>query len=254
MYNDLLTIGPITIHSYGLLIGIGFIVALFIADYRAKKRELDTDFIFNLAFICIIFGFLGAKLLYFLTEWKEILSNPKYILTLGDGFVVYGGIIGGILAAYLYSKHKKKAFLTYFDLLMPSVAIAQGFGRMGCLFAGCCYGNETSSTFGIVFQNSNYAPNGIRLIPTQPLSSIGDFLIGILLILYAKKNPKPGLVASTYLVLYGVGRFIIEFFRGDLIRGSIGPLSTSQFISIFIILAGLIMGYIFSKKNTATNE
>jgi phosphatidylglycerol---prolipoprotein diacylglyceryl transferase len=248
MYNDLLKLGPLTIHSYGLFIGIGFIAALFVADYRAKKRELDTDFIFNLAFVCIIFGLLGAKILYFITKWKDILDNPANILELMDGFVVYGGIIGGILAAYLYCRHKGKKFLTYFDLLMPSVAIAQGFGRIGCFFAGCCYGLETSSRFSIVFTTSSYAPNHVHLVPTQLISSFGDFMIGLLLIWYAKKSPKPGMVASGYLVLYGVGRFVIEFFRGDLIRGSIGPLSTSQFISVFIVIAGLAMGYFFSKR------
>lgn len=252
MYNDLLKLGPITIHSYGLFIGLGFIAALFIAEYRGKKRGYDTDFIFNLGFVAIIFGLLGAKILYFITEWKAILDDPSNILELMDGFVVYGGIIGGILAAYIYCKFKKKYFLTYFDLVMPSVAIAQGLGRIGCFFAGCCYGLETDSPISIVFSNSSYAPNHVHLIPTQLISSVGDFAIGIVLIWYASKKPKSGLVASTYLVLYGIGRFIIEFYRGDLIRGSIGSLSTSQFISIFIVLAGFIMGFVCSKRNTSS--
>lgn len=254
MYNDLLKLGPVTIHSYGLFIGIGFMMALFVADYRAKRNNLDADFVFNLAFVCIIFGMLGAKVLYLLTEFKSILANPSTILELMNGFVVYGGIIGGILAAFLYCKMKKKHFLTYFDLLIPSVALAQGFGRIGCFFAGCCYGSETTSHFSVIFKNSLYAPNNIRLIPTQIISSAGDFLICFLLILIAKRKPKSGIVASAYLVLYGIGRFAVEFLRGDLIRGTIGSLSTSQFISIFIVLAGLILGYIVNKKPTTTTE
>lgn len=249
MYNNLLKLGHFTIHTYGLMIGIGFMAALIVADKRAKKKGLDTDFVFNLAFVCIIFGLLGAKLLYFLTEIKTIINNPKNILDLMDGFVVYGGIIGGILSAYLYCRMKRKNFLTYFDLFVPSLAIAQGFGRIGCFFAGCCYGLETTSHFSIMFKNSAYAPNYVHLIPTQLISSVGDFAIGLLLILLAKRNPKSGIVASAYLILYGIGRFIIEFFRGDLIRGSIGSLSTSQFISIFIILAGIILGFVVNKKN-----
>ncbi|MBA4687803.1 MAG: prolipoprotein diacylglyceryl transferase [Candidatus Galacturonibacter soehngenii] len=250
MYNDLLKIGPITIHGYGLFIGLGFIAALLISDYRAKKRGYDTDFIFNLAFICIIFGLLGAKLLYFITEWKAILEDPTYIFKIMDGFVVYGGIIGGIIAAYLYCRYKKKDFLTYFDLLMPAVAIAQGFGRIGCFLAGCCYGLETDSPFSIVFRNSLYAPNHVHLVPTQLISSLGDFAIGIVLILFARSKPKSGIVASGYLILYGIGRFVIEFYRGDLIRGNVGVLSTSQFISIFIVLAGLVMGFICRKRQS----
>ncbi|WP_330414407.1 prolipoprotein diacylglyceryl transferase [Lachnotalea glycerini] len=248
MYNNLLKLGPVTVHSYGLLIGIGFMAALIIADYRSKKKNLDTDFVFNLAFVCIIFGMLGAKVLYLLTEIKTILNNPVSILDMMNGFVVYGGIIAGTLAAYLYCKIKKKHFLTYFDLLMPSVAIAQGFGRIGCFFAGCCYGLETSSHFSVVFKNSQYAPNHVHLIPTQLISSGGDFLIGILLIFLAKRNPKSGIVASAYLILYGIGRFAVEFLRGDLIRGSVGSLSTSQFISIFIVAAGFVLGIISNNR------
>ncbi len=242
MYNNLFTIGPVTVHGYGLLIGIGFIMALLLADYRSKKNNLDTDFVFNLAFVCIIFGMLGAKILYLVTELKSIINDPSTILEFMNGFVVYGGIIGGILAAYLYCKMKKKHFLTYFDLLIPSVALAQGFGRIGCFLAGCCYGAKTSSHFAIVFKHSSYAPNNVSLIPTQLISSAGDFLICVLLIILAKRKHNSGSIASAYLILYGVGRFGVEFLRGDLIRGSIGILSTSQFISIFIVLAGLILG------------
>lgn len=251
MYNDLLKLGPVTIHSYGLFIGIGFMMALLLAHYRSKKNNLDTDFVFNLAFVCIIFGMLGAKVLYLITEIKSILNDPSTILEFMNGFVVYGGIIGGILAAYLYCRFHKKHFLTYFDLLIPSVALAQGFGRIGCFFAGCCYGLETSSHFSIVFKNSYYAPNNVPLIPTQLISSAGDFLICILLLLFARRKPKSGMVASAYLLLYGFGRFVIEFFRGDLIRGSIGILSTSQFISIFIVLGGLLLGFFVNKKTTS---
>lgn len=247
MYNDLLKLGPVTIHGYGLMIGIGFMMALLVANYRAKKNDFDADFIFNLAFVCIIFGMLGAKVLYLITEFRSIISNPALILEFMDGFVVYGGIIGGILSAYLYCRIKKKHFLAYFDLLIPSVALAQGFGRIGCFLAGCCYGAQTSSHFCVVFKNSYYAPNNVPLIPTQLISSAGDFLIFVLLILLAKRKPKSGTIASAYLILYGAGRFAVEFLRGDLIRGSIGILSTSQFISIFIVLAGFILGYFVNK-------
>jgi phosphatidylglycerol:prolipoprotein diacylglycerol transferase len=254
MYNDLLKLGPVTIHGYGLMIGIGFMMALLVANYRAKKKNLDTDFVFNLAFVCIIFGMLGAKALYLITMYKTIIKDPSSIFDLMDGFVVYGGIIFGILAAYLYCKRKKKHFLTYFDLLMPSVSIAQGFGRIGCLLAGCCYGLETTSHFSVVFQNSLYAPNHVPLIPTQFISSAGNFLIALLLILLSNRKLKPGIVASAYLILYGIGRFVVEFLRGDLIRGSIGPLSTSQFISIFIVLAGFVLGFAVNRIQPANIE
>ena len=93
-----------------------------------------------------------------------------------DGFVVYGGIIGGIFAGWLYCRIKKLKFLAYFDLMMPSIALAQGFGRIGCFLAGCCYGKETSGPLAVTFTSSDFAPNNIPLIPTQIYSSILDFV------------------------------------------------------------------------------
>ena len=158
-----------------------------------------------------------------------------------DGFVVYGGIIGGILAGWIYCKVKKLNFLTYFDLMMPSIALAQGFGRIGCFLAGCCYGKEAYGRLSVIFTDSDYAPNNIPLIPTQIYSSILDFLHFFLLLYIARHKKAEGEVAACYLIFYSVGRFILEFFRGDLERGSIGILSTSQFISIFTGIAGMVM-------------
>ena len=130
--------------------------------------------------------------------------------------------------------------MKYADLVLPSVALAQGFGRIGCLLAGCCYGLQTDGAFCIVFKDSDFAPNNVPLLPTQIISSVLDFAHFFVLIWIARKVKKDGVVASLYLIFYSIGRFILEFFRGDLIRGSVGVLSTSQFISLFILAAGIV--------------
>lgn len=239
MYNDILKIGGLTIHGYGLMIGIGVICAILLAEYRGKKRGFNTDQLFSIFLLVLIFGFVGAKLLYCIVELKTVIANPILIVS-GDGFVVYGGIIGGIAAIMVYCRLKKVSFLKHLDLLAPSVALAQGFGRIGCFLAGCCYGRETDSAFCIVFQNSLYAPNGVKLLPTQLMMSAGDFLIAIALLLYAKKERLKGKTIGFYLILYSVGRFVIEFFRNDY-RGAVGFLSTSQFISIFTLILGILL-------------
>ena len=241
MKNELFSIGPFTVYGYGLMIAIGILAAYVTAEYRAKKHGLDPDKIFYLVIWAVVGGFAGAKVLYFLTRLKDIMENPRVLLDLADGFVVYGGIIGGIFSAMVYCKIKKLSFLKYFDLVMPSVALAQGFGRIGCFLAGCCYGRETDSALGIVFHNSNYAPNGVKLLPTQLISSGLDFMLCIVLILLDRKKKGDGQIAGAYLVLYSIGRFILEFYRGDLIRGNVGALTTSQFIAIFVALAGVIL-------------
>lgn len=134
---------------------------------------------------------------------------------------------------------------------MPSVALAQGFGRIRCLLAGCCYGKETDSIFAITFHESEFAPNNVPLIPTEIYSSVLDFAHFALLLFIASRKKKDGQVAACYLIFYSIGRFILEFFRGDLIRGSVGVLSTSQFISLFTGAAGIIILILRSKKSNA---
>lgn len=254
MFNDI-HIGPITLHMYGLMIAVGFIVALLLSISRGKKKGLKEDIFYGIFFCAIIGGFAGSKILYWIVSIPQIIQDPSIFWDFRNGFVVYGGIIGGILASYLYIRIKKQDFFSYFDAVMPGVAAAQGFGRLGCFFAGCCYGKETDSAFHIVFTHSDFAPNGVPLIPTQLLSSAGDFLIMAALLLISRKNPSKGRVGALYLIFYGIGRFVIEFFRGDL-RGSVGSLSTSQFISLGIVAIGVIMFVLLpriTKKSTAAS-
>jgi phosphatidylglycerol:prolipoprotein diacylglycerol transferase len=250
MYNDLITIGSFTLHTYGLMTAIGIIAAYCTAEYRAKKNRLDETKIFWFVIWCLVFGYACSKILYWITILPSIIEDPSILIrTLGDGWVVYGGILGGILGAYLFCRRHKLPTLKYFDIAIASVALAQGFGRLGCFFAGCCYGVETDSAFSIVFTNSAFAPNGVHLVPTQLISSALDFLLFVFLVLlYRRKKHIPGQCMAAYLICYSAGRFVLEFFRGDLIRGSVGIVSTSQFISIFTLFAGIVLLIIVNKR------
>ncbi|MGN0308236.1 MAG: prolipoprotein diacylglyceryl transferase [Lachnospiraceae bacterium] len=240
MHNELFSIGPITVHGYGLMIGLGVVAALLLGDYRAKKKGLSSDAVYGMTFFAVVFGFLGAKILYILTQWKSFLQNPKEFLSF-EGFVVFGGIIGAIITLYFYCKVKKLDLLQYLDLMVPSVALAQALGRIGCFLAGCCYGRETDSCLGVVFTHSAYAPNGVKLLPTQLFMSAGDFLLMGILLWYGRKERIKGRATMLYLILYSLGRFVLEFFRNDE-RGTVGIMSTSQFIGILTAVAGAI-GY-----------
>ena len=197
MKNELLTIGPFTVYGYGLMIAIGIFAAYIVTECRARKQGLPYEHVFYIVIWCVLGGFLSAKLLFWITEWKDVLEDPLYYLkNMMDGFVVYGGIIGGILAGYIYARVKKLNFLAFFDLVMPSVALAQGFGRIGCFLSGCCYGRETNCPLSITFRESDFAPNDVPLIPTQIYSSVLDFLHFALLLYIAKHKKTDGEVIS----------------------------------------------------------
>lgn len=242
MLPELFSIGPFTVHSYGLMIALGVIAALSLGEKRAKTLGYEDGFITSLGIWAVVGGFIGSKILYWVTILPEILEDVSRMKELSNGFVVYGGLIGGILTAMFYCKRKKVNFLETFDLAVPLVALAQGFGRIGCFLAGCCYGKATERAFGVVFRNSLYAPNDVRVVPIQLVSSALDFVNFVFLTwLWKHKEKKAGVVGSAYIITYSVGRFILEFFRGDLERGAVGALSTSQFISVFTLLIGIIM-------------
>lgn len=247
MAIDLFSIGPITVHGYGLMIGLGFLVAVLLGCYRCSKRGLSSDHFTSIAICVLLFGFMGGKLLFIIVEYENFFANPLGALS-SSGFVVYGGIITGILSIIIYCKIKKLSVASYLDMFAPSCAINQSMGRIGCFMAGCCYGRETDSALSVVFPEGCLAPAGVKLIPTQLYSAAGMLLICVGLILYARKAKYKGEITGYYLLFYGIGRFIIEFFRNDY-RGSVGILSTSQFISIFTVaIAIAVLVFAYKKK------
>lgn len=251
MHNDLFSIGPVTVHGYGLMIAVGILAAWLTAEYRGKRRGLNTDRIWGLIICAAVFGILGAKLLYYILEIPKIIRDPSILLDFSNGFVVYGGIIVGLFAGWVYCRHYQISFAQYIDIVLPSVALGQAFGRIGCFLAGCCYGRQVDCPISIVFTHSDFAPNGVPLLPSQLISSALDFLHFLILVRIAGRPHKDGSITLFYLLFYSIGRFLVEFVRGDLVRGSIGPLSTSQFISIWICLGACIGLYLLNKREQA---
>nr|WP_279381251.1 prolipoprotein diacylglyceryl transferase [Clostridium pascui] len=241
------------IYGYGTMIAIGILAALALLDSRVKRNSnYHEDYIYNMSLIAILSGILGGKLLYIITEIRNVIENPSLLRDIGSGFVIYGSIIGGAISIFFYCKRKKWNVLDTFDLIIPSIPLAQGFGRIGCLLAGCCYGKPTKLPIGIVFNNSPFAPSAVHLHPTQIYSSIFDFLLAIFLVWYDKRKNKKGSTFALYVIIYSIGRIIVEVFRGDP-RGEISILSTSQFISVFTLIIGIVIFNITKPKVNFNN-
>lgn len=238
MYPVIFSFGSLHVYSYGLMIAIGILVAYSHIERKFKKLGKSTKNFEWFFFSAVGGGFLGSKILYWITRLPDIPNDPTILTNLGDGWVVYGGIIGGMVAGWLYCKNHGMNFWETFDLVIPDVALAQGFGRIGCFLAGCCYGIEMQNAFSVVFPPESLAPSGVELFPSQLVMSAFDFALFFFLEWFSKKKKFNGEVGAVYLMIYSIGRFVIEFFRGDLIRGVVNGLSTSQYIAILTATFG----------------
>ena len=244
MRQILFSIGNIHIYGYGVMIAVGFIMGCLLLWKLAKRYGQDPDLAVSLTLVCLISGVIGAKVLFWITVLPDFISRPLYYLRdPANGFVIYGGLIVALIFGIIFLRAKKQNAPAYLDLAVAAVALGQGFGRIGCFLAGCCYGAETSGRFCVVFPENGHSPTGVPLIPTQLIMSGLDFLhcIGLCLFLAKAKNRSDGQTLGLYFICYSIGRFLIEFVRGDAERGHVGPLSTSQFIAIFMLAFGLIM-------------
>lgn len=230
-----------SIPTFGVMMLLGMIAAFVLLYFNRRQVPFSEDDLLTMAIWAIIGGFLGAKALYWIVELDRIIADPHFILeSLTSGFVFYGALIVGALAVLLFSRRRKQSFLGYFDLVAPSFILAQGFGRIGCFCAGCCYGAQCDSPFSVIYPEGVAAPAGVPLLPTQLFEAAFCLVYAAVLVAIFRRQKRYGTTAGWYLVGYGVWRFIIEFFRSD-DRGAVGALSTSQFIGIFIVLAGILL-------------
>jgi len=242
--------GPFSLHMYGVLLVAALLSALWLAGRLARKQGLDPQKVQDLGIASIIAGLVGAKLLLVVVDFDQYRASPRALLdVLQSGGVFYGGLLGGIPVAWWYiRKHALPLFPTL-DVLAPAVALGQAVGRLACFAAGCCYGAPSTLPWSVIFHNEDAhalvgVPLGIPLHPSQLYESFGAFVLLFALLAVLRKRRFQGQVFTLYLLAYAVLRFSLEFFRGDVARGTVfgGALSTSQFIAIvvaFLTLAAL---------------
>lgn len=249
----------LTIPTYGLIAVVGALLAILFIWFRSPKLGIKRD---DAVYVMVMGGIgaiIGAKLLYILTVLPEFIRDLPLIgtnfgefarLYLLGGMVFYGGLLGGIFAAWLTARSYKIDLRRFYPAVIPALALFCGIGRIGCLMAGCCYGVETTSPLGIIFTHSELAPNGVALVPTQIIEAVFDFLLFGFMIWYTKDEKRNSSALKLYLIVYSVFRFVLEFFRGDSVRGLWFGLSTSQWVSLAVVIGVVIIWIVQIKKGT----
>lgn len=282
-----MTLGPFEIHWYGVLITIGFLLAVAVAMREGARSKVNPDQILDLCFWALLAGLVGSRIVFDIVNWESYylacfdpaaagLSEPacfEILKVWKGGLVWYGGLLGAIPVVFWFVRRYKLPFLKVADIMVPSVALGHGFGRMGCFAAGCCFGRPTDAATGVTFPAGSMAhhlhmerwsglmaefTNSLPIHPTQLYESVAE--IGIFLLLVAVVRPMKrfhGQIFLTYLMLYALLRSVVEFFRGDHARGylvtwdttehigahtlnDITGISTSQTISLLVAIGAMI--------------
>lgn len=240
----------ISIRWYGILIAAGMIFGVFIARFNCRARGVNYDTLINIVFWALPIGIIGARAYYVLFEFDYYKNNLIDMLNIRQGgLAIHGGIIAGLLTVLIYTKHKKLDFFDFADAAIPSVIIAQAFGRWGNFFNQEAHGGPVSYEFikhFPLFIQKGMLIGGIYYHPTFLYESCWDFIVFIILMILVRKSKRRGLILFTYIGLYSAGRFFIEGLRTDSLM--LGPIRMAQLVSVCGIL--LWIGYlIFCLKN-----
>lgn len=251
MHPILFRLGGFAIYAYGFFVAIGFISGLVIATLSARKEGVPFERVVDLFFYTILSSILGSRILSVLINFDFYLENPSQIFKIWEGgLVFYGGFILAVGVSIGYMKWHRMPIWKSADLFSPPVALGLFWGRMGCFFAGCCYGKETSLPWGIIFTDPNsLARLNVLLHPTQLYEAVSGLAIFFFLLWRKKRKTFDGEVFWLFLLLYSAIRFFLEMLRDDP-RGFLfrDLLSTSQGIGIFLAGTSLFMLFFLRKR------
>jgi phosphatidylglycerol:prolipoprotein diacylglycerol transferase len=252
MHPVLLRIGPFAVHTYGVFVAMAFLSAIALALREARREGEDPNKILDVCFYALVAAIIGSRILYVLVNWSIFRHDPLEIIRIWHGgLVFYGGFIGALITALWCINRKGLPLLKTMDIMAPSIAFGQFVGRIGCFFAGCCYGKTCDLPWAVTFTHpESLAPKGVPLHPTQLYSSLNSLLIFFVLVWLRRIKRFEGQIFWVYVLLYAVTRSILEHFRGDE-RGMFleGMLSTSQLIGLIAAVIAIAMMIILRRRN-----
>jgi phosphatidylglycerol---prolipoprotein diacylglyceryl transferase len=249
-------LGPLTIHWYGVMIALAFLAGLWTATRRARRENISSERIADIVLWLMLGAILGARIAYVLTYWREEFADQPFLeifMIQHGGLVYYGGLIGATIAGSIYIRWKKLPTWKTADVLAPSIALGNVFGRIGCLLNGCCYGRACDLPWAISFPADNpLHPPTYPVHPTEIYDALLNLILyGFLAWLFRRKK-FDGQIFATYLLCYAVTRSFVEYFRGDYtnLHYHFG-LTPAQWVSVPIFVAGLALAAILSRRAPA---
>jgi len=261
MHPELIDLGFFQIPTYGVLVALGVVAGLLTLKRRALIAGMDGDRLIDFTLWVVIWALIGAKGLYVLVGLRRYLEEPALLLgVVRSGGVFLGGFLAALAAAFVLIRRYRLSWLPTVDVIVPSLSLGQAIGRVGCLMAGCCWGSSCSLPWAITYSDPRAAANigtplHDPLHPWPVYAMVLNLCLYVVLEVLYRKRPAPGRVFATYLVGYGCGRFVLEWFRGDVSRGFVfgDALSTSQLITLFLVVGGMTL-YWWSgrRRGTAT--
>jgi len=272
MYPELIRLGPFAIRSYGALLALSFLLGIFWSIKRAKKSGLNPKYILDLALVVFISSLLGARFFYvvfhldeFRDHWLDVISPIQSSGDLGiGGLTLLGGVVLAVTSGVFYLRVKSQNVWQVADIVAPSFPLGIFLTRLGCFLNGCCFGKPSpEDTWGVIFPEScpaGYTYPGIALYPTQIFSSLKGLVI-LLLVLFLERYKKfDGHTFWSMLFLFGIGRFVIDFYRYYepsmvLIRVEEVGFSVNQGVSVLIILiSALVWNFLRTKSLSRKQE
>lgn len=265
MFPVIFSMGPIQIRSYGLMLAIGFLAGIILAARRAEKAGENPDHIYNFSVWAVLSSLIGARVYYVITHYSEFRAGETYSLAgrilvelknmfwpigadgqIGlSGLIYYGGLIAATLATLVFLRIYRLNTPKFLDILAPSVALGEAITRIGCFLNGCCFGRPTDSIFGVVFPDMCAAGScypGIAVHPTQLYSSVAALVVMALILLLERYKRFNGFSALLFFMLYGLDRFVLDFFRFYEDGMKTFGLSQNQLLSLGLFaVCGIIM-------------
>jgi phosphatidylglycerol---prolipoprotein diacylglyceryl transferase len=247
VFPRLFHLGNFNLPTYGVMAALGLIFGLLLIVKLGREQGLDPDKLWNLGIIAILSGIVGAKLLLFVTD-PEFRSHPFSMATLQAGGVWSGGVVLALIMCIWYMRRNNLPVLRTCDVFAPGLALGHAFGRVGCFAAGCCYGRETHLPWAVTFHNPLAyeivgTPLGVPLHPTQLYEMVLELCNAAFLVWLSRRKRFEGEIIGTYMIIYGIGRYFIEFYRGDPGRGNnfLGFMTGTQVIAIGLVIFGGIL-------------